>query len=257
MDVGVRELKDDRPAIVAAVVCSIAAAAAAAVVVPAVVTAELDGRFTWYAARSAGMVAYLLATASVVFGIATSSRFGARLLRKGNLADVHRALSLMMVLAISAHLLFLALDSYAGFTVAELFVPFVTWYRPVWTGLGIIAAYLACAVYVSFYLRQQIGYRAWRAFHYLSFAVFALGTLHGLFAGTDSGTTWSLAIYGSSVACVFAMLLYRIISARADKTRRAAPSAQGVQSMNERSRARAAIAEPLGVGAGLVLREGE
>ena len=116
MDVGVRELKDDRPAIVAAVVC-IAAAAAAAVVVPAVVTAELDVRFTWYAARSAGMVAYLLATASVVFGIATSSRFGARLLRKGNLADVHRALSLMMVLAISAHLLFLALNLYASTTL--------------------------------------------------------------------------------------------------------------------------------------------
>jgi hypothetical protein len=45
--------------------------------------------------------------------------------------------------------LFLALDSYAKFGALDLLVPFASWYRPVWTGLGIIAAYLALAVYAA------------------------------------------------------------------------------------------------------------
>lgn len=87
------------------------------------------------------------------------------MLGKGNVADVHRALSLLCIIAIGAHTLFLGLDQYANFTLSELFIPFVTWYAPVWTGLGIIAAYIALAVYVSFYLRSYIGYEAGRSFH--------------------------------------------------------------------------------------------
>jgi sulfoxide reductase heme-binding subunit YedZ len=170
------------------------------------------GQFTWYAARAAGMVAYLLAAGSVAFGIATSTKLGGRVLGKGNVADVHRALSLLCLIAIGAHTLFLGLDQYANFTLSELFIPFVTWYEPIWTGLGIIAAYVALAVYISFYLRPYIGYKAWRSFHYLAFAVFGLGTLHGLFAGTDSGQTWALGIYGACTAAVLSLLAYRIAS---------------------------------------------
>ncbi|MEO8458184.1 MAG: hypothetical protein ABI559_10265 [Chloroflexota bacterium] len=170
------------------------------------------GQFSWYAARAAGMVAYLLAAGSVMFGIATSTKLGGKLMGKSNVADVHRALSLLSIIAIGAHTLFLGLDQYADFTLSELFIPFVTWYRPVWTSFGIIAAYAAIAVYVSFYLRPVIGYKAWRSFHYIAFAVFGLGTLHGLGSGADSGAAWALAIYGGCTAGVLALLAYRIAS---------------------------------------------
>ena len=126
------------------------------------------------------------------------------------MADVHRALSLLCLIAMGAHTLFLGLDQYADFTLSELFIPFVTWYKPVWTSLGIIAAYVTLAVYISFYLRPYIGYKAWRSFHYLAFGVFGLGTLHGLFAGTDSGNAWALAMYGGCTAVVLSLLAYRI-----------------------------------------------
>jgi sulfoxide reductase heme-binding subunit YedZ len=174
------------------------------------VVSSMGGQFTWYAARAAGMVAYLLAAGSVMFGIATSTKLGGKLLGKSNVADTHRALSLLSIIAIGAHTLFLALDQYANFTLSELFIPFVTWYKPVWTSFGIIAAYAAIAVYVSFYLRPVIGYKAWRSFHYIAFGVFGLGTFHGLFAGTDSGQTWALGVYGACTAAVIGLLAYRI-----------------------------------------------
>jgi methionine sulfoxide reductase heme-binding subunit len=170
------------------------------------------GQFSWYAARSAGMLAYVLAAGSVMFGIAASTKLGGKVLGKSNITDVHRALSLLSILAIGAHTLFLGLDQYADFTLSELFIPFVTWYRPVWTSFGIIAAYAAVAVYVSFYLRPVIGYKAWRSFHYVAFGVFGLGTLHGLFAGADTSELWAQAIYGACTAGVVALLAYRIAS---------------------------------------------
>ena len=40
----------------------------------------------------------------------------------------------------------------------------------------------------SFYVRRQIGQRAWRTLHYVTFLAFLGATAHGVMAGTDSGT---------------------------------------------------------------------
>lgn len=194
-------------------------------VLPFTPNVHLPGQTAWHGARAAGMVAYVLATASVLFGMAITTRLGTKMLGKASVADVHRALSLLSLFAIGAHTLFLMLDSYAKFGFADIAVPFATWYRTFWTGLGIIAAYLFIAVYASFYVRSLVGYRAWRAFHYASFGVFVLGTLHGIFAGSDSGAPWALAIYLGCTAAVAAMFAYRV-SARtvSQSAREAAPA---------------------------------
>ncbi len=180
-----------------------------AIAAPELSRLSLGENPAWYAARASGMVAYLLATASVLLGMATSMRLGERLLGKANVADLHRSLSLLTLIAISAHLLFLALDGYAKFTIAQLSIPFVSWYRPFWTGFGIISAYLAFAVYASFYLRRWISYKAWRAFHYATFGVWGLGTLHGIGAGTDTSEPWVIGIYITSVLLVIFAAVYR------------------------------------------------
>ena len=38
-------------------------------------------------------------------------------------------------------------------------------YRPVYTGLGIVAGYLAAALGLSFYARRRIGAKLWRKLH--------------------------------------------------------------------------------------------
>jgi len=207
----VRLTTDDYLAFTVAMVAAVVTAIASIEALPVLLTMDLGGgQIAWYAARASGMIAYVLATASVLFGIATSARLGGRVLGKGNIADAHRALSLLTLIAIGAHALFLSLDSYADFGLSDLFVPLATSYRPLWTGLGIVAAYVIVVVYVSFYIRPLIGFKAWRAFHYLAFAVFGLGAAHGIMAGADTHAALALALYAGTIATVLAMLVYRV-----------------------------------------------
>ena len=72
------------------------------------------------------------------------------------------------------------------FTLAQVAVPGLAPYSPVWVGAGQIAFYLMLVVVGSFYVRRRIGQRAWRTLHYVTFLAFVGSTLHGLIAGTDS-----------------------------------------------------------------------
>jgi hypothetical protein len=170
-----------------------------------------NGHVVWFAARASGLTAYVLATGSVLFGLASATRAGNEKPGLGVVTDVHRALSLLTLVAIGGHVLFLGLDSYARFGPLDLLVPFASWYRPTWTGLGVLAGYLSVAVFASFYIRSWIGYRAWRVFHYAAFGVFGLGTIHGVLAGTDSSTFLASTIYAGAVASVGLMGAYRLV----------------------------------------------
>ena len=90
-----------------------------------------------------------------------------------------------------------------------LLIPGLSPYRPLATGLGVLAGELMLLVYVSFSLRRRIGARAWRRLHYVTFAVFAVATVHGLAAGTDR---WAFGLYASSVAAVAGMTAWRVIT---------------------------------------------
>ena len=170
-----------------------------------------NGHVVWFAARASGLTAYVLATGSVLFGLASATRAGNEKPGLGVVTDVHRALSLLTLVAIGGHVLFLGLDSYARFGPLDLLVPFASWYRPTWTGLGVLAGYLSVAVFASFYIRSWIGYRAWRVFHYAAFGVFGLGTIHGVLAGTDSSTLLASTIYAGAIASVGLMGAYRLV----------------------------------------------
>ena len=71
-----------------------------------------------------------------------------------------------------------------------------------------LAAELMVVIYVSFSLRRRIGVRNWRRLHYLTFAVFAAATVHGLAAGTDR---WAFGLYAGSVAAVAGLTAWRIV----------------------------------------------
>jgi len=115
------------------------------------------------------------------------------------------------VLAVAGHVLLLAFDRYAGFGPTDLLVPFTSWYRPVWTGLGVLAAYVVLVVYASFFVRSRIGYRTWRTLHYATFAVFVMATAHGLRAGSDSSALWARWLYTAAIFTVAWAVAYRLL----------------------------------------------
>ena len=53
------------------------------------------------------------------------------------------------------HGLSLYFDSFMKFTLSEILVPLASHYRPVWVALGITAAYLMAAIYLSQYVQRQ------------------------------------------------------------------------------------------------------
>jgi len=165
----------------------------------------------WLGARSAGLVAYALATCSVLLGLVTATWTRDRNPGRGTIYDTHRALALLAVLVAAGHVLLLAFDRYARFGPSDLLVPFASWYRPVWTGLGVLAAYVLLVVYVSFYVRSRFGYRTWRVLHYTTFVVFVLATAHGLRVGTDSSALWAKSLYTGAVSAVAMAVAYRLL----------------------------------------------
>jgi sulfoxide reductase heme-binding subunit YedZ len=125
--------------------------------------------------------------------------------------DVHRFLALLGLSALALHGTALVLDSTVDISLAALVLPGLVPYRPPATALGVVAAELMVVIYVSFSLRRRIGTRLWRRLHWLTYAVFALATVHGIASGTDTSRPWALPLYGAAVGAVLAAAGWRTL----------------------------------------------
>lgn len=167
----------------------------------------------WILARTTGLMAYVLLTLTVLAGLVIKTRPFGRALNSAAVTDTHRFLSLLALGTIGLHGLALTLDRTVRIGLAALILPGLAPYRPLATGLGVVAAELAALIVVSFPLRRRIGVRMWRRLHWATYLVFALGTAHGLAAGTDSARPWTLALYLGAVFAVAAATAWRALVA--------------------------------------------
>lgn len=158
----------------------------------------------WYAARAAGIAAYVLLTTVVCLGLTMAGRKKLERWPRFALEDVHRFGGLLAGSFIVIHVLAIATDSYLPFSVGAIVVPFLATYRPLFTALGIVAAELLLALAITNHYRDRLPYRYWRRAHYLNFAVWTAATFHGLGSGTDRSTPWLMAIFAAGVAAVLA-----------------------------------------------------
>src|SRR5215211_527915 len=96
-------------------------------------------------ARAAGFTAYGLLTGSVVLGLALGLRWRSPRWPRWATTELHRFVTLLTLVFLGLHVVLLALDGYMRFRPVELLVPFANHYRPLWTGLGVVAAWPAPA----------------------------------------------------------------------------------------------------------------
>ena len=145
----------------------------------------------WIVSRAAGIVALLASSASVGLGLL----MGGRMVRgKGvELRSIHEALSLAAMAAIVLHAGALVFDGYVNLSVADVTIPFLGDYQPLWTSLGIVCGWLLLALGLSYYARARIGVARWRTLHRFTALAWLLGIGHALGMGTDAGTAWFLA----------------------------------------------------------------
>ena len=158
----------------------------------------------WYLTRGTGLVALVLLTATVVLGVVTTSRWQRPLWPRFVTQGLHRNLSLLTVLFLTVHILTAELDTFAPVGWLATIVPFASSYRPLWLGLGTVAFDLLVAVLVTSLLRTRLGFRTWRAIHWLAYLSWPVALMHGLGTGTDARLGWVQLV---DVGCILAVLV--------------------------------------------------
>lgn len=170
----------------------------------------MTSTLVWYVARSSGLVLWALLAASVVWGLALSTRVVGRRPRPAWLLDMHRFLGGAALVFLVIHVSSIVLDTYVHFGVVEVLVPFTGTWHPGAVAWGIVAMYLLVAVEVTSLLRSHVPRRVWRLVHVASFPLFAFGTVHALAAGTDRHTVAVRVALLGVTALVAALALVRV-----------------------------------------------
>ena len=183
---------------------------------PTLATASfMEGPTLWFANRGTGFMLLVLLTMATMLGVLSTSRMSVRLWPRMLSQGLHRNVSLLAVTFLAAHVVTAVVDTFVDIRWWQAFVPFAGTYQPIWLGLGTLSLDLLIAVSVTSVLRHRMAHRPWRAIHVMAYAAWALGLLHGLQIGTDSGTTWGGAMnYGAILAVGVAVLARISILAR-------------------------------------------
>ena len=166
---------------------------------------------TWDVARAGGFTAFGLLTLSVAIGLALTLRLQSANWPRIINSELHNFITLLALIFTGVHVLAVWIDPFTNFGWSEVFIPFVSHYRPLWMALGIVALYLGIAIGISTWLRPHIGYKWWRRLHVLTLLLFALVVVHGITTGSDTRTWWGAAIYALGVLLVGTLLCMRLM----------------------------------------------
>ncbi|MCP5096558.1 MAG: hypothetical protein GY943_13480 [Chloroflexi bacterium] len=178
---------------------------------------NLSEKTAWYFTRATGTVAYLLLTASTIWGLLLSSKIIKETVPAMLSLAMHNFLSWTAIGITGLHMVALLFDTYYTYTISDLLIPFIGPYRPEWVGLGVIGFYLMLLTSLSFYWRKFMGQLWWKRLHMLTFVAYLLITAHGITAGTDSGSTAMNTVYWGSGLLVLFLTNYRILTARSSQ----------------------------------------
>jgi sulfoxide reductase heme-binding subunit YedZ len=165
----------------------------------------------WITSRAAGGAALILAGVAVAVGLMVSARRQGASANKRDLRAIHEALSLTTLAMVALHGLALLGDSYLHPGLTGIAIPFVGFYRPLFTGLGIVAGYGLAALGLTYYLRDRIGAARWRKLHRFTAAFWLLAIAHTIGAGSDAAQIWFLLISGIVVIPAAALLALRYL----------------------------------------------
>jgi len=158
-------------------------------------------QWLWFLSRGSGIVLLVLFTAVMALGIAVRLGWASRRWPRFAVAELHRALALFAVALLGLHVVTALADPYVTIGWTATVLPFLSPYRTAAIGLGTLAADLGAAVLLTSVLRHRLGFRAWRAVHWLAYLAWPAAFGHALSAGGgDLHTGWVAAVIWGSAA---------------------------------------------------------
>jgi ferredoxin-NADP reductase/DMSO/TMAO reductase YedYZ heme-binding membrane subunit len=183
----------------------------------------------WYITRASALIAWVLMTMSVLWGILLSTRVMRKIDNPAWLQDLHRYLGGMTLIMVALHMVSLMLDGWLKFSLAETLVPFATDFKPLPVALGIVAFYLLLAVQGSSLMMNKLPRKFWKGLHYSSYVALLLVSLHAGWTGTDVSSWWyrTLAIVLISVATI--AVVVRIVTGTRSSSTQPKPSLKNKQ----------------------------
>jgi sulfoxide reductase heme-binding subunit YedZ len=164
----------------------------------------------WLASRSAGVLAWLALSASMIIGLSMATKVAPRSLTP-RLRVAHERIALVALVALAAHGLLLLGDSFLRPGLLDIVIPFGIDHARFWTGLGTIAGYITAALSLSYYARKRIGARRWRNAHRWIPIAWLLGAAHVIGAGSDIGDLWMQVPFALTIGAVLALLGVRVL----------------------------------------------
>lgn len=173
----------------------------------------------WFLCRASGIVAYLMLTASVLWGIVLATDLFPRWRRPAWLLDLHRWLAGLTVFFVAGHLAALLADRHAHFRALDVLVPYASSWRPTAIAVGVVALWLLVAVEGTALAMKRLSKKWWRDVHIASYWTFWAVSVHAALAGTDtSRSVYTLTSLVALAAIVFAAS-YRILTRDAPRRR--------------------------------------
>lgn len=177
-------------------------------------------KFPWYLARISGIVAYIIFSLVVMYGIFVScAKVFFKWVSPPTALAFHQYLSWLGLSMVFLHAFSFLFEKFLHLSVAEIFIPFVL-SRPLTSALGydlgfsvalgIVALYILTILVITAQFRRKIFSGVWRWLHYLSFVGFLIFTVHGFTAGSDSSEWCARGIYIVSVTGVTLLVFVRV-----------------------------------------------
>lgn len=190
--------------------------------------AALHPQFWWWVARSTGIVAWAMATASVAWGLTLSGRLVRQRRLPAWLLDLHRYLGTLTLAFVAVHLAALVADSYVVFGAADLFVPMASRWRPGAVTWGVFAFYGLVIIQVTSWGMRRLPRGVWHGIHLSSYVVFVAATLHGALAGADRDNPVLQMVAVAGMTLVGTLTVLRVLARRPDEgAARPEPSGAG------------------------------
>src|ERR1022692_1841346 len=165
----------------------------------------------WLVSRSSGLALLVAFSAVLVLGVAARVGSAPRRWPRFVFPELHRTLALFSVAFLVLHVVTAILDPFVSIGWAATVLPFASGYRTLAIGLGTLAVDLGGAVLVTSLARRRLGYRSWRAVHWLAYLAWPVAFAHSLTAGNDLRIWWVALIEWGSAATVATAVLARLL----------------------------------------------
>lgn len=167
----------------------------------------------------------ILLTLVVLLGMLTTAQPRPRSAVTAVAMGVHRTLALGMVVFLAVHILTAVVDTYVHLGWWSVIAPFTAGYRREWVALGTMAFDILLTLNLTSVLRHRLPARAWRAVHYLAYAMAPIAVVHAVTtAAPDSPVL--LGVASTCAAAMVAVAAWRWLARTPDTRRRAQIAAQ-------------------------------